>query len=486
MIRKLAHSALVLCFLGAIAFSALAQTLTPQMKLIGETTVSRQALTFAIGPAAKFSQTVNGRAHQQTALTTYQGYQYIAFVDAERRVCLGRRNIAKTTWEIIQFEDHTFESNDSHNSAVVGICEKDGTIHLAFDHHATELNYRVSKLGAAHQPDSVEWSADLFGGVTHSLGSVVPASRVTYPRFVSAPNGNLMFCYRAVTSGNGDGMIEEYDGNSHDWTTGLGKFIARDIGTYKAAGRVSRYRCPYINSLSYAGQRLHVSWVWRDRFEKTHPANQHDLCYAYSDDDGRTWRNSAGQVIGRTGTEYIHLDSAGLVVASIPTHSGLTNQNTHYAYADGSIHVVLSQGQKERLESRYHHYWRTKDGIWKHEVLPFSGDRPKLVGSKDGSLTLVYTEEEQLFVAVGLPDEFQNSWQWNAVSLPRAHSIYGEALLDMQRWENEGVLSLYSQQEPAMEIVTDRLEAVDGFPSPLKVVDYRLTATKETHCDLSE
>ncbi len=437
-------------------------------------TIEERSLTFANGPATRFSNTVNGRTHQQTALTTFQGFQYVTFVDAERRICVGRRELPAGAWDVIRFEDHKFASNDSHNVSVLGICRKDGTIHLAFDHHASQLNYRVSRIGAAHRPKSVEWNSDLFGPIRHTLGSVEPASRVTYPRFIPAPNGNLMLYYRAVTSGNGDGMIEEYDGNRHDWTAGLGKFIARDGGEYTAEGEVSSKRCPYMNSLSYAGQRLHATWVWRDLFERTHPVNQHDLCYAYSDDHGRTWFNSAGQIIGKTGTEFIHLDTPGLVVSEIPTHSQLTNTNTHYAYPDGRLHVVLSRRSEATAERSYHHHWRSKDGAWQEEALPWSGDRPKLVGCHDGSLVLVYTDEERLFIIRGRPAGRHSGWQWTPVALPRPLSIYGESLMDLERWENEEVLSLYVQQAPDRQIETQKLEPIDGCPAPLLVVDVRL------------
>ena len=445
------------------------------LELIETTTVEEQALTFASGPATRFSNTVNGRTHQQTPLTSYRGYQYVTYFDAERRVCIGRRKLPSGSWEVIQFRDHRFESNDSHNAAVVGICAKDGTIHMAFDHHATPLNYRVSQLGAAHHPEAVKWNADLFGEVTHTLGSVVPNEKVTYPRFFPAPGGNLMLYYRAVTSGDGDGMIEEYDGDKHDWTPGLGKFIARDIGTYAAGGKTSTRRCPYMDSLSFAGQRLHASWVWRDRFERTNPRNQHDICYAYSDDHGRTWLNSDGKLIGKTGRDFIHLDSPGLVVAPISRGSGLTNANTHYALADGGIHIVLRHYLKGSRVSRYHHYWRNSNGFWRHEALPFTGDRPKLVGAPDGTLVLVYTDEDQLFIAEGRPNSGQTRWRWANIKFPHRHSSYGDAVLDLQRWEQENVLSIYSQEEPAKKIRTQRPGPVDGFPSPLKVVDYRLT-----------
>lgn len=453
------------------------------LELISCSTVDEKTLTFAAGPAAKFSTAVNGRSHQQTPLTTYRGYQYATYFDAQRRVCIGRRKLPSQSWEVIHFNDHRFETNDAHNTAVLGICDTDGTIHMAFDHHATPLNYRVSKRGAAHNPESAQWNADLFGPVTHSLGSIETTPRVTYPRFFPAPNGNLMLYYRSVTSGNGDGMLEEYDGKKHDWTPGLGKVIARDIGTFTANGKTSSQRCPYMNSLSYAGNRLHASWVWRDRFTKTNPRNQHDLCYAYSDDDGRTWMNSSGKLIGKTGKDFIHLDSPGVVVASIPVGSGLTNQNTHFAYPDGGIHVVVRQWSKENVGRRYFHYWRRNDGHWGQEMLPFTGSRPKLVATKNRTLVLAYADEvengkEELRIALGQPIADFTKWEWTRAELPNRRLIAGEALLDLERWQQEQVLSIYYQETPSKIIRTKKPEAVDGIPAPLSVVDYKLAGKK--------
>ncbi|SMP78283.1 BNR repeat-containing family member [Neorhodopirellula lusitana] len=452
-----------------------------EVELLDNSTVCENALTFARGPAARFGHTVNGRTHQQTPLVTYRGYQYVTFVDASRCVCIGRRKLPTGQWQVIQFADHRFQTNDSHNTSVIGICDKDGTIHMAFDHHASPLNYRVSKQGAAHDPDSVTWNADLFGEVQHSLGSVQTDVRVTYPRFISSPNGNLMLYYRAVTSGNGDGMIEEYNGDTHAWTPELGKFISRDIGTYTFAGNTSDYRCPYVNSVSYAGNRLHVSWVWRDRFERTSVVNQHDLCYAYSDDHGRTWHNSAGKVIGKTGVEFIHLDTPGLVVAPIDSRSGLTNQNTHYAYCDGRVHVVMQHRDGETGTKRYHHYWRSSEGVWDHQVLPFAGGRPKLVGTDEHSFVLVYRDDDvdghgqRLCLAEAHPNADQTGWIWEKVALPQHDSVLGEPVLDLDRWEDTQVLSVYLQEEPAGMVSTRHPEPIDGKPSPLKVVDYRMS-----------
>lgn len=458
-----------LILVAALAFHAHAAGL----ERIWAGTVDREALTFAEGPATRFGNTVNGRTHQQEPLTSYRGWQYVTWFDADRKVCIGRRKLPVGRWEVIRFNDHRFKTNDSHNTAVLGICHGDGTIHMAFDHHASRLNYRISQPGAAHHPESVRWDASLFSGVLHTLGSVKPEKSVTYPRFFNAPNGNLMFYYRSVTSGNGDGMIEEYNGDRQDWTPGLGKFIARDIGSFKAGGKTSRFRCPYLNSISYSGDRLHVSWIWRDRFEKTNVRNQHDLCHAYSDDHGRTWRNSDGTVIGRTGTTFIHLNSPGLVVAPIPVNTGLSNQNTHYAYPDGSIHIMLLHHAQGTSRTVYHHHWRTPEGTWKSEALPLTGHRPKLVGTEDRTLFLVYTRGDQLRIAMGIPNPERSAWKWSDIKLPDPHPCYGDALLDLERWNSESILSIYSQQPPEKLVRTKQTSALDGHPSPLHVADYR-------------
>lgn len=480
----------IACLVGLPSVSSASEPRVA-IEIVGESVVDREALTFAVGSATRFSQTANGRTHQQSPLVTYRGYQYVTYFDADRKICLGRRNLMAAdtpnaspsgsvddSWEVIKFGDHVFETNDSHNSAVIGICDKDGTIHMAFDHHATPLNYRVSKLGVAHDPESVAWTKESFSEVRHTLGEVEADPRFTYPRFFATPDGDLMLAYRGVTSADGNGMIEHYDGDTHRWLPGMGAFISRDIGTYRFDGKESQFRCAYVNSIEYAGDRLHISWVWRDRFEKTHPQNQHDLCYAYSDDDGRTWMNSDGKEIGQTGSRLIHLDSPGLVVAAIPSGSRLANQNTQFAYADGSVHVVMRHrmdGEVEgTYEHRYFHYWRNPKGQWSHQKLPIVGQRPKIFGDENHHLTLVYSDDDELLFATGTPNADRTDWDWQPLDLPKPQSIYGDAVIDLSRWMADQIISVYIQEAPAIEIYTDLPDPISGHPTPLKVVDYRL------------
>ncbi|MBK1825464.1 BNR-4 repeat-containing protein [Haloferula rosea] len=447
----------------AAFLSAQFQLRAAELNVLELTEVDSAALNFS-SSAANFSQNVNGRTYQRSPVSSFKGYQYATYYDGNRNVCLGRRKLPSGPWEVIRFPDYSITSHDSHNITALGICAGDGTIHLAFDHHKHPLNYRVSSVGVATNPDAVSWSASLFGSVTDELGSVGRLTDVTYPSFFQAPNGNLMLFYRFGGSGNGDGMIYEYDGSSSDWSPGMGKFISRS-GTYNGAvSSNSTSRNPYINGISYGGDRLHASWGWRESSGGSQ--FNHDLNYAYSDDDGRTWRNSAGTQIGVTGSSFISIHSSDLIVAPIPQNIGLSNQYTHYAYPDGSCHVVVAHREGGTGSVRYHHYWRNAAGTWSSEVLPLSGSRPKLVGDENRELFLVYVSGNTLRVAKGTPNASETAWSWSSIHSQSDRSEGGEGQIDVARWEADRILSVYGQEDPPS----------NGSSTALHVLDYQVSA----------
>ncbi len=464
---------LSILILGLIASTSYSN----DVKKLRTSIVDTNALTFAAGSKTRFSTHVNGRTHQQTPLVTHKGFQYTTYFNGNRHLCVARRILPAGEWAIIEFEDYVFESSDSHNTAVIGICEGDGTIHLTFDHHANDFKYRVSELDVANQPNEVEWSTALFGAVTDRLGSVGRLDRFTYPRFFNAPNGNLMLSYRYFTSGNGDSRIYEYNAETHDWSPGMGRFIARDIGEYRHNGETSRYRCAYMNNLMYSGDRLHASWVWRDRFQKTSSSNQHDILYVYSDDHGRTWKNSKGSTIGETGTDrVIHLDSNGLIVVPVERGLRLSNQNGQYAYPDGSVHIMVLQSRKKGERPEFHHHWRDRKGRWKTQPLGFSGGRPKILGDRDGNLFLFYEQRNRFCIAKGTPNSAATSWSWEPIFSEESLVMGSEAVVDFTRWEKERIISAYMQDKPDELLKYGDGPMIDGKPSTLWIIDYQISA----------
>lgn len=145
---------------------------------------------------------LNGESYQQDALATFNGnilcgpgrkselicdigYQYAVFYGSTplatpttpRHVSIARRSLSTEvdgTWETITFTDYNQTDDDGHDTISLGICHLDGTIHLAFDQHDNNLNYRISKPGVATNPTGIVWSTEIFEAIQVKLKVVLP------------------------------------------------------------------------------------------------------------------------------------------------------------------------------------------------------------------------------------------------------------------------------------------------------------------------
>lgn len=440
--------------------------------LLSETIVDAKALTFAKGKDTRFAKRINAAAHQQDALTTFEGYQYVTYYNAARHVCIGRRELPDGSWNVIELSDHRLQSSNAHRVSSMGICHGDGTIHLAFDQHGSNLNYRVSAVGAASNPKGTLWKASLFGPITNRLGATGKHGRVTYPRFVSTPNGDLLFYYRNGGSGSGDGHLYRYDGSSSKWVKGMGKFISK-AGRYQGVVTPSSdTRNPYLNGISYGGNRLHCSWCWR---ETPNAATNHDVNYAYSDDHGLTWCNTEGTQIAQTGETFISVNSPKVTVAEVPQRRGLSNQDAQYAYPDGSFHIITRHQAADSRQRVFHHYSRSAEGVWQTGKLDFGGSRSKLVGSPGRSLYLISNTRNAIEITKGSPDAQAKSWTWERIYRQNDSPASGDGIVDFALWELSGVLSILDQEKPRKLLDYGNRKAIDGIPSPLIVRDIRVT-----------
>lgn len=452
--------------------------LTAQVSVVNQmiSIVDENALTID----GRFGRAINGKSFQQDVLVSHNGYQYISFYDSERRVCLARRRLPSGNWNIIRFTDYDFKSNDAHNIISMGICCNDGTIHLAFDHHVDTLHYKVSKKGLANRPETMDWDASSFGPVVSELekGKTI---KITYPRFLQTPDGNLQFCYRRGGSGKGDRMMVDYNSNIGSWENT--RQIDSGEGIFEDEMGQSGSRCSYPNGYDYDSEgSLHATWVWR---ESSQGAN-HDLAYVFSDDLGKSWKNNAGEALN----EIPHVNSPGIKVQSIPRVLGLMNTHGQTIDSKRRVHAIMYHCTEKTIKEagstpgdfrwgpseakRYHHYWRDTNGQWKHHELEWKvGNRPKIFADKNDNLILIYNGDpykspkepnidigrQDLIIAVATA---KNKWKdWSIV-----HSAEGpflnEMLGDKYRWSSEGVLSVIIQNTP---------KAVHE-PSSLKVVDF--------------
>ncbi len=458
-----------------------------RVEKIGENVVDPAALTIH----GTYGDAINGLSFQQDALTSLNGFQYVTYYDGARRLCVARRRLPEGAWEVVRFEDYRFEGDDAHNVTSMGICAGDGTIHLSFDHHGGKLNYRVSQKGAATEPEKVKWGPELFGPVVSELEAGVEVPSVTYPRFIPTPSGGLQLCYRRGGSGNGDRMLADYDPATGKWS-GTRPIDSR-AGEYKDFLGESKSRCSYPNGYDYdAIGRLHATWVWRE----ARSVPNHDLMYAWSDDGGKTWRNSAGETIGKSGADagpknVPWIGSPGLTVVKIGRECGLMNTHGQAVDSQGRIHVVMWHTSEETLAGhgeearkmwgpvearRYHHYWRDGNGEWRHRVLPgVAGNRPKLFIDAEDNAVLIFGGWQK--AEAGAADIYFNAGVLTVMAATAASEwgdwkeVYrqegpylNEMLGDKARWKAEGVLSVMAQDNPTTV----------GGASALRVIDLEI------------
>ncbi|GJJ14379.1 hypothetical protein Clacol_008643 [Clathrus columnatus] len=334
---------------------------------------------------------LNGESFQQDAIATFNGYQYSVFYGSTptatettpRHVSIARRTLTSDEdegpWEIITFSDYNQTDDDGHDIISFGICYLDGTIHMAFDQHDNNLNYRISKPGVATNPGNIVWSTELFEdiqvGIQKDLNDFLPGlesinrtehfESITYPRFLSLPSGDLLLEMRVGRSGLGDDWLYTYSGKDGKWT---------DIGRYLEGVQNNAY----INGIDLDTKgNLQVSWTYRDYVNDTGqdvaveagpngPENNHDMDFGYSSDLGTTWKNTWGQTIGDLTTQSPILpNSPGITIFSIPKYGGILNQEAQTIDEENRIHV-LNRENTTGTELWYH-YWRSTQNDWKRK-----------------------------------------------------------------------------------------------------------------------
>lgn len=389
-----------------------------------------------------YGSLMNGVSHQEDALLTVNGWQYATFWGASGRLNISRRELPSGQWQNIRLTDYQTNTTDSHNVIAMGVSEADGRIHLAFDHHVSELNYRVSVANVTTNPDSVTWSAALFGPVQNRLFGSVAQTQVTYPQFIPAPGGNLQLTWRRGTSGSGNQLLFDY----------------RD-GAWTSRGTIINGNATSVNAYLFGTEydpagRLHTTWVWRDT---TNASTNHDVMYAYSDDQGMSWRNNAGTVVAVAGTSAITENTGGTKVATIPMNRGLINQEAQVVDNNGNVHVLTSQlpaasasisnFATARQSTVHVHYWRNADtGVWTKFETDFRVDRRgDIVADSDNNLYLVST---------GLSDRLNvytasaaSGWtDWRQVYRYMAHFYDSDPLIDHELIKTQDRLSVYAAQ----------------------------------------
>jgi hypothetical protein len=266
---------------------------------------------------------------------------------------------------------------------------------------------------------------------------------VTYPAFTVAGSGMVLYLRMGGGSGSANSHLLKYsDGR---WTLNSeaeSKFI--DKGWSGGDRTVNAYP----HGLVVRNGRWHFTWCWRDTPDET---TCHDLCYAYSDDEGRTWLNNDGQVIGVTGRSFITADSPGVAVVKIPPGSRYRNGGSMTVDPSGGVHVVM-RGEKG---SPVFFSRDPRTGQWTRGSCKVLGS---LVCGPGGEIFVA--EEGGVYrAAAGGLGQLQR-----LAALDSRWFKDSSCVLDRQRLAHDGWISLIGQQGKTVSVI----DCWVGNPSTLK------------------
>jgi hypothetical protein len=472
----------------------------------GQTTIDSRGMTLQSG--ATYGEAINGLAFQFDAITTFQGWQYAAYYVKDPSAgkspyyaAIARRKLPDGQWQIANLKSCTFRNglvkgvpDDAHNVISIGICPNDGTIHISWDMHGHDLNYRTTDPGVATHPESVKWGEAVFHPRTDALGNSGLLRSVTYPMFVQTPSGDMQLFFRTGGSGIGENWVYDYDGKSHQWIGGR-QFDTRN-GKYNfttpdgvAMSQLTRNNYP--NGYNYdANGRLHTTFVWREGKPNGSGAN-HDINYAYSDDRGISWKNNAGQIIcDTTGAgglpKQFDVHSQGLVIDPLSMFRSLMNTQAQAIDSQNQPHVLMwhLDGDAKYLStwdnehSSYHHLWRGSDGVWHTTKISRDigggppGSRPRMVIDPHDNVFAIYTvrtaeslgktglyfRDGKLIIAEATK---AGGWaDWKIVATESGPFV-NEPLADFGRFAQSQVLTVMMQASPTSSLVATPVETFD-------------------------
>lgn len=263
----------------------------------------------------------------QQFITWYGRHQYDSNAAYNNTIWIGRRTLGSSQWEV--FRHPTFTANaitDGHDVISYGI-DGDGYMHVSWGMHGDAFHYSRSFAPVTGTEPIV------LGPDTVMTGR---EDTVTYPQFLKLPDGDLLFIFREVASGNGDTFISRYDTATKTWDN-VHRSGTTQLPFIKGTGWTPNYNA-YLNmpQLGGDGDDLILTWCWR--YEPVggdspggfdgYQTNNH-LSYARSLDAGLTWQRFDGTAyslpISRDGESGVAATTAERIV-SIPEGSSLINQ----------------------------------------------------------------------------------------------------------------------------------------------------------------
>ncbi len=451
----------------------------------------------ASGYAYAGSSDINATAFICSGLMTVGNQQFFAYYGQHQTdpsytyngtIWIARRTVGANVWQIFRTLFKPDDITDGHDVVAFGI---DGSnyMHLSWGMHDQNLNYARSTAPVTGT------NVIAFGP---NLGTMTGnETSVTYPQFLTMPDGDLLYLYRVGASGGGNTFLNRWSLASQAWTN-VNMSGGVPLPFIQGLWATSNYNAyPNMPCLDATGN-LYLAWTWRET-----PAyeSNHDLNYGKSTNGGVTWLRYEGTPydlpICESGQTSDTNEFAEIIVP-IPQNYSLINQAGMCLDASNNpvIATWWAPGSPTNYQRQYMVVFPDTNGVWQtRQVSNRTNDppgtmeldavvrdlgRPVVVCDQQNRIIVLYRDNfgsNGLTIVSSLPYAMDpQRTNWTTFDLTTDNLGNCEPVIDLARWQMDNVLDIVYQASDG-----EGYTAPTNNASPIGVLEWNAAAWFNYH-----
>jgi len=449
----------------------------------------------ASGYAYAGDSDINGTAFICSGLMTVGNQQFFAYYGWHQTnpsyafngtIWIARRTVESNDWQVLRTTFTPDDITDGHDVVAFGM---DGSnyLHMSWGMHDQNLHYARS-------------TAPVVGSQPITMGSDAGSNAmtgvetsVTYPQFLTMPNGDLLFLYRVGESCGGNTWLNRWSLATQTWTNvnmigGVGSPFIQGLWPDTNYNAYPNMPCLDANG------NLYLGWTWRET-----PAyeSNNNLLFAKSLNGGVTWETLGGTPYDlpiSQGLESGDPNSVAQVIVPIPQNYSLINQAG--MCLDASNNPVLATwwapgSVTNNFRRQYMVVFPDSSGVWQtRQISNRTNDppgtmeldgvvrdlgRPVVVCDKQDRVIVLYRDNfgsNGLTVAYSLPYAVDpQRTNWTTINLTTDNLGSYEPVIDLARWQRDNVMDIVYQASDG-----EGYTAPTNNASPIGVLEWNAAA----------
>jgi len=354
----------------------------------------------------------------------------------------------------------------------------DGYLHMSWGMHNNSLLYARSNAPVTGT-DPIQMVSLGTAGMTGQ------ETQVTYPKFVTLPDGDLLFMFRMGMYGNGDWYLHRYTTSTATWApvhpngSGVTQPFIRGRAPLPTA-----HNSFYTDRITVGPDgMIHLSGVFRYRpvsspTGETGYQTNHRYSYLRSPDRGDTWQRSDGSTINLpvvNNASFLDFGAAHVpeIVEDLPEGSSLVNQQGLTTDSQGRpiIATWFAANALSGDHTRQYHIYFHNGSIWQRRTISARDidnpaqkfteaqlrnsrmGRPLVITDADDRIIVVYNDNrfDGITVVFTLPlAQDPDRLHWSRMNITHENLGLWETTYDEVRWKRDGVLHMLYQKLPGI------------------------------------